>query len=718
MMRVQRPKVRRTDVTTLTPGGGVAKEAREFSVLGPLMGGFGSQAFLGAVHARGPHGPVLKPAVFVFIPDEVVESPGLFSKVWAETEFAGEIDHVNVIGVMGLARLEEGYARVVEYADAESLRSVYRRAQTLKKPLPPAIAVALVADACMGVHYAHELGEAETGSPWVHGGVRPETLQISFAGMAKVTGYGAQVLADTLRKKGGTGLITRDAYTAPEQALGGRAAATVQSDVYALGCVLYESLTNKPPFAGDKDLAEAMIRDDLSRIGQGSGNEHVSAAAAEIILKATQKKSVDRFQSALQVRMELFERCEPASEADVKRYLDELFPPDAVPRATRIQMLRKAQQNHPAPTGRLLEQIPVELQRNHKERAAIPDDAEIEARTGQRVDDLPLVDADADLVDDAAAAAAAAALVARTLDRTSSSPPPAPAPARPTTAAPAPSRPTPVAPSSSSSSSSRAIEATDPVGQRPRPKLAPLPAPAPPVQPQVVYQTPAGLLVAVGLLGGLALALGAFVLLKTTQPPPPVVVQAPPAPLPAPAPAPAPVEPAAATTTPTTMTTPTTATATTKPASTGMSGAAATKPAAPAPSGPGKLEISSTPALDLSVDGKPVGNGAASIEVPSGPHTVSGTGPGMSLRKTVTVRAGGVERVALVVQMGSLAIEAPPGCDVIIDGKLRGKTPMESIELTQGTHKVVVKQGTIPYTQNVPIQPNLESYLQVQFHAN
>jgi serine/threonine-protein kinase len=60
---------------------------------------------------------------------------------------------------MGIARLDEGYARVVEYADAESLRSVYRRAQTLKKPLPPAIAIALVADACMGVHYAHELGD-------------------------------------------------------------------------------------------------------------------------------------------------------------------------------------------------------------------------------------------------------------------------------------------------------------------------------------------------------------------------------------------------------------------------------------------------------------------------------------------------------------------------------------------------------------------------------
>jgi hypothetical protein len=126
----------------------------------------------------------------------------------------------------------------------------------------------------------------------------------------------------------------------------------------------------------------------------------------------------------------------------------------------------------------------------------------------------------------------------------------------------------------------------------------------------------------------------------------------------------------------------------------------------------------STPPLSLSVDGKPVGQGTASLALPAGVHTVSGTAPGVTLKKTVTVRPGALERVELVVQMGSLAIEAPPGCDVFVDGVPRGRTPMEPLTLPQGMHKVVVKQGTIPYTQNVPIQPNLESYLQVQFHAN
>ncbi|MDP2343381.1 MAG: PEGA domain-containing protein [Deltaproteobacteria bacterium] len=663
------------------------------------MGGFGSQAFLGCVHATGPAGPLLKPAVFVFIPDDVVENKEAFRKVWAETELAGEIDHVNVIAVMGLARLEEGYARVVEYADAESLRSVYRRAATLKKPMPANIAVALVADAAMGVHYAHELGESETGQPWVHGGVRPETLQISFAGMAKVTGYGAQVLAESMRKKGQTGLITRDTYGAPEQTFGGRASATVQSDVYALGCVLYEALTGKAPFSGDKDLAEAMIKDELSRPGLNG----VTEAMGEVVLKATQKRSSERYGTALELRMDLFERCEPANEQDVKRYLDELFPPNAVPRATRIQMLKVAQKTPPTPTGKLLVTMPAEIEVQHKERSAIPDDAEIESKVGLKVDDLPMLD-DA-LVEDAHSEASASALVQRTLDR----PGPAPSWSAAHTTPPSPhsqadeetddrrqaprGTPAPGPPRTAPSSSAA------PAPAQPRAKLAPLPMPPQQLAPQVVYKTPAGLLVGIGLFGGVALALILVLVMKQPTPPPPTPV-APVAVIPTPPPPPpVPIEPPLQPLLPTTPSTPTT-------------------PTAPVAKGPGKIVITSEPALALTVDGKDQGKGSATVEVPAGKHTVVGKGAGTSLKRVVTVKAGGTEHVNLVVQKGALAIEAPAGCDVFIDGARVGKTPMDPISLVQGSHSVVVKQGAVEYRRSVPIQPNQEMFLQVQFHTN
>ncbi len=675
------------------------------------MGGFGSQAFLGCVHDQGMAGPVLKPAVFVFIPDEIIADPEGFKKLWAETEKAGEIDHVNVIGVMGVARLDEGYARVVEYADAESLRSVYRRAQTMKRPLPANVAVALVADACMGVHYAHELGEAETGTPWIHGGVRPETLQVSFAGMAKVTGYGAQTLADIFRKKGSTGLITRDTYMAPEQAIGGRASATVQSDVYALGCIMYEALTGKPPFSGDKELAEAMIRDELSRPSLVG----VTDAMADVVLKATQRKAVDRYKTALDMRMDLFEHCEPANEGDVKRYLDDLFPPNAIPRATRIQMLRKAQLERPEPTGRLLIEVPAELTVEHKARAAIPDDAEVEARQGETVDDLPLEEADA-LDAEPVVAATAAALVSKTMQA-----PPTTAPggnaATPSTSPPsweAQATTPPTAASTATTtpaktSSSSAAETTDPTRRRP-PTRAPL-SPLPPVQPAPpppTSSTPAGLLVGIGLLGGLVIALAAVVVVQSSRTPlpapAPVVVVAPPPPA-APAPVPTPETP------PPSPTAPPTTTAPPPPAPSPTSTKAK-------PTGPGTISITSSPSLSITVDGKDVGNGSAEVTLPAGKHTIVGKGMGTSVRRVVTLKPEQKQSVNLVLEKGALAIEAPAGCDVIIDGKKVGKTPMNSIDLYAGSHNVVVRQGSIEYKRSVGIKAGLEMVLTVQFHEN
>ena len=667
------------------------KQAREFSVLGPLMGGFGSQAFMGCLHLDEGS---IRPCVMVFLPDDIVESPDLFARVWAETEMGAEIDHVNVIGVMGVARLDEGYARVVDYADAESLRSVYRRAQTLKKPLPPAVAIALVADACMGVHYAHELGESEVGKPWVHGGIRPETLQVSFAGMAKVTGYGAQTIAEVMRKKGGTGLISRENYTAPEQSFGGRDAATVQSDIYALGYVLYEALTAKPPFAADNDLADAMIKDELARPGLAGVTEAMTA----VVLKATQRKAVDRYATALDMRMDLLERCEPAAEADIKRYLDELFPADAVPRATRIQMVKAAQKSVPAPTGRLLDAIPLELGKGHAARAKQPTDEHVEASIGRRVvlgtvhDEVtvPVRDVANDLV---------GRVVAR------SAPPPSWEAANT-------GRPRPAHAESTSTQEQGAVPPSD-VAPRTlvaTPALSTLPPthppgayafpPSQPAAPQVVSKTPAGLLIALGLFAGLALALGVVLFLKNDTPA--VVV----APVPAP-PTPAPPEPPA-------ETQPELAPIPDKPVVD-----KADKPDKKIAKGPGTLTVRTEPEMDITVDGKAAGKGEATLELPAGKHTVTAKdkASGATVRRVAVLKPGGKETIVLTVGKGSLAVEAPPGCDVFVDGKKVGKTPFDPVELVEGNRKVVVKQGSLTYTHMVPVKAGIESFLQVQFHS-
>jgi eukaryotic-like serine/threonine-protein kinase len=662
--------------------------AREFSVLGPLMGGFGSQAFLGCVHDDGG----LKPAVFVFLPEEIVDDHQVFSRVWQETQLGNQIDHVNVIGVMGLARLDEGFARVVEYADAESLRSVYRRAQTLKRPLPPSMAVTIMADACLGVHYAHELGEEATGAPWVHGGIRPETLQVSFQGMTKVTGYGAQALSDVLRKNSAhSGLVARDTYTSPEQAFGGRAAATAQSDIYALGCVLFEALTGKPPIPSDTDLAEAMIKDELAR----PTLKGVTDAMVEVILKATQKRSRDRYPTALAMREDLQLLCGPADAGQLRAYLDELFPADVVPRATRMQMLRKAQQEPPATTGRLLLELPEQRSAPRNVRPATPSDVAVAAATGTRAGLREDPEATAKIGPGGQVVASWNAPTTQQSFAQAQSIPDAPAPS----------------PSPSPSPARAPLPVTSPSGV-PAPTIPTAPvrlSPAlrssmpEPNQPVVVEKSPAWLVGAVGLMGGLALAFGLVLWLKpdpaplpASTPPVPVSVS-PPAPPPAPTPppvAPPVVEPPVAAT------------------------VAPPEPKAPPKAtGPGTVRVTSDPPLAISIDGKNVGTGTASVELPAGKHSVVGRDGNAKTTRTVMVCPGQTHDVALEIGRGTISVNGEAGVDVYVDGKKVGKTPLDPIPALEGTHKVIVKKGNTQYSHTVPVRSGTDSNFEFQLHT-
>lgn len=695
-------------------------KATEFSVLGPLMGGFGSQAFLGCVHRDDG----IKPAVMVFLPDEIVDNPDLFRRVWSETELGTFIDHVNVIGVMGVARLEEGYARVVEYADAESLRSVYRRATTLKKPIPPTIACAIVADACMGAHYAHELGVMETGEPMIHGGIRPETLQVSFKGMGKVTGYGATTIAEIARKARGTDNV-KDAYAAPEQSYGGRNATTIQTDVYALGCVMYEALTGKAPFAADNDLAEAMIRDELSR----PQYEGITDSMAMVVLRATRKKSSDRYQSALEMRMDILDKCEHATEIDIRHFMDLLFPPETVPRATRDQMLIAAREKPPTPTGKLLTEIPPELDRRMKSRAAVPSDAEVEAAQGRIVEVTPVHQRAppppgesprrVDPTDNIHTAATrppqtAEGLLDLTADAEPITAPTAPHPIiggrsrdERDADADAPKRAEPTA-----------VVRRDNIpapGKRERPQ-SPAPAPSwqqaptmPPYQssaPPVVYRTSPAILVGFGAAGALAIALVGYVLLKEDPPPPQVIVQAPPPPPPVVEAPPPPVDDVPA------------------PPIKGSKGTKPIKdrgdpPPKPVATGPGKITVSTTPAsMVISINGNVVGTGSATFEGKAGTYKVVAKDKSLGAvsSRTVKLKAGQTVDVDLAAEQGTLTFDQlPDGVDVYVDGKRIGKTPMPAIKLYEGPHKVSVRKGGADVALNATIVAGRELFITAQF---
>ena len=304
-----------------------------FIPLGPLDSSPGSRAFLG--YEVGPSGP-LWPVVMVWVPEEIEEDADRMAQLRDDTERAAQIDSPHVIRVIGCEKLDEGFARVVEYGDAESLRRFLTATGEAKAALPIGFLLRVVADAAAGVHHVHEMGQAEGNlRRRLHGGLRPETLLVGFDGITKVTGYGALAVAP--RDVFGARLSPRLQYLSPEELEGGPIAADRRSDVYGLALILYDTLTGRLPYLIDDPEFEQLV------LAGAIPLEPLAALPAflrEVIAKGLARKPEDRFATAALFRQAI-ESLGPWSPAQVAEMCTRLIPEASPERSGRAQLLRE-----------------------------------------------------------------------------------------------------------------------------------------------------------------------------------------------------------------------------------------------------------------------------------------------------------------------------------------------------------------------------------------
>ena len=162
-----------------------------------------------------------------------------------EAQAAANLSHPNIVPVFDWGEADRTYYIVMEYVDGEPLSSVIRT----QAPLLATRAAAIAADIAKALSYAHRHGV-------VHRDVKPGNVLITADGQVKVADFGIARAIGASESVTQTGLVMGTAtYFSPEQAQG--LGVDGRSDVYALGVVLYEMVTGRPPFTADTPVAIA-----------------------------------------------------------------------------------------------------------------------------------------------------------------------------------------------------------------------------------------------------------------------------------------------------------------------------------------------------------------------------------------------------------------------------------------------------------------------------
>jgi serine/threonine-protein kinase len=172
-----------------------------------------------------------------------------------EARIASRIEHANVAQILDLGEQHDILYLVMDLIDGESLAKLARAVEPNGGRFPLGIALRVLADACAGLHAAHELSDAAgMNIGVVHRDVSPQNILISSQGTIKLIDFGVAKARDRHAEETSTGILKgKIHYMAPEQATG--KPLDRRADIWSIGAILYRLLTGRCAFEGSNQLA-------------------------------------------------------------------------------------------------------------------------------------------------------------------------------------------------------------------------------------------------------------------------------------------------------------------------------------------------------------------------------------------------------------------------------------------------------------------------------
>ncbi|MCZ6508917.1 MAG: protein kinase, partial [Acidobacteria bacterium] len=221
-----------------------------------------------------------------FLPEGFSANQELLDRFLNEVRTARQVAHLNVCRVYDIGEIDGHHYLSMEYVDGEDLASLLRRIGRF----PEDKALQIARQLCAGLAAAHNQGI-------LHRDLKPANVMIDGRGGVRITDFGLAIVAESV--EGAAAREGTPSYMAPEQ-LAGRSA-TAQSDIYALGLVLYELFTGERAFKARSAAEMERLQQDSTPATPSSVIQGLDPAVERTVLSCLEREPADRPPTALAV---------------------------------------------------------------------------------------------------------------------------------------------------------------------------------------------------------------------------------------------------------------------------------------------------------------------------------------------------------------------------------------------------------------------------------
>lgn len=209
-----------------------------------------------------------------------------------EARAMAELSHPNIVSIRDIGEEDGQQFLVMEYVDGLDLKHYIQE----KAPLSNSEVVRIMEEVLSAMTLAHEKGI-------IHRDLKPQNILLTKEGTVKVTDFGIAVAFAETSLTQTNSMLGSVHYLSPEQARGSKA--TVQSDIYAMGIMLFEMLTGHIPYDGDSAVTIALQHFQKPLPSIREINSEVPQALENVAIKATAKRLTDRYQSTYEMSRDL-----------------------------------------------------------------------------------------------------------------------------------------------------------------------------------------------------------------------------------------------------------------------------------------------------------------------------------------------------------------------------------------------------------------------------